>query len=34
VKHELTANETLRSAMAEYHDLVENGRREVSRVES
>ena len=34
VEEQLMANETLRSAMADYHDLVENGRREVYRVES
>ena len=30
----LMANETLRQAMADYHDLVESGRREVYRIES
>jgi hypothetical protein len=30
----LTANETVRTAMADYHDLVERGRREILRVES
>ena len=30
----LTANDTIRKAMADYHDLVENGRREIYRVES
>ena len=30
----LTANETLRKTMADYHDLVESGRREIFRVES
>jgi hypothetical protein len=30
----LMANETLRSAMADYHELVQNGRREVYRLES
>jgi len=30
----LTANETLRKAMADYHDLVDRGRREIYRIES
>ena|SRR5688572_8011134 len=30
----LMANETLRMAMADYHELVENGRREIYRIES
>jgi hypothetical protein len=30
----LTANEALRKAMADYHDLIESGRREIFRVES
>jgi hypothetical protein len=30
----LTANERLRKTMADYHELVENGRREIYRVES
>jgi hypothetical protein len=30
----LTANETLRKAMADYHELVASGRREIYRVES
>jgi hypothetical protein len=30
----LTANERLRKSMADYHDLVENGRREIYRIES
>jgi hypothetical protein len=34
VEQQLMANETLRKAMADYHDLVEHGRREVYRVES
>jgi hypothetical protein len=28
------ANETLRKAMADYHDLVESGRREIYRIET
>jgi len=31
---QLMANEALRNAMADYHDLVESGRREVYRIES
>ena len=34
VEHTLTANETLRKTMADYHDLVEDGRREIYRIES
>jgi hypothetical protein len=30
----LMSNETLRKTMADYHDLVENGRREIYRIES
>jgi hypothetical protein len=30
----LTANDTLRATMADYHDLVASGRREIYRVES
>jgi hypothetical protein len=30
----LTANETLRKTMADYHDLVSGGRREIYRIES
>jgi hypothetical protein len=30
----LMANETLRRAMADYHDLVDRGRREIYRIES
>lgn len=29
----LTANETLRNMMADYHDLVDSGRREILRIE-
>jgi hypothetical protein len=28
------ANETLRKTMADYHDLVDSGRREVYRIEN
>jgi hypothetical protein len=34
VEQKLTADERLREAMADYHDLVESGRREIYRVES
>ena len=34
VEQKLTANESVRSVMADYHDLVENGRREIYRVEN
>lgn len=30
----LTANESLRKTMADYHDLVADGRREIYRVEN
>lgn len=30
----LMANETLRKTMADYHDLVDTGRREIYRIES
>jgi hypothetical protein len=33
-EQQLMANETLRKAMADYHDLVENGRREIYRIEN
>ena len=33
VEQQLMANETLRRSMADYHDLVDSGRREVYRVE-
>ena len=34
VEQKLTANERVGKAMADYHDLVESGRREIFRVES
>jgi hypothetical protein len=34
MEQELMANEAIRQAMSDYHDLVESGRREVYRVES
>jgi hypothetical protein len=30
----IMANETLRKTMADYHDLVDSGRREIYRIES
>ena len=33
-EHKLMANEALREAMADYHDLVDSGRREIYRIES
>ena len=34
IEQSLMANENLRQAMADYHQLVENGRREIYRIES
>ena len=34
VEAKLMANETLRTTMADYHDLVDRGRREIYRLES
>ena len=34
LERRLMANETLRKAMADYHDLVDRGRREIYRIES
>ena len=34
VEQKLTADETVAKAMADYHDLVESGRREIYRIES
>ena len=34
VEQKLMANESLRKTMADYHDLVESGRREILRIES
>jgi hypothetical protein len=31
---QLMENETIQRAMADYHDLVENGRREIYRIEN
>ena len=33
MEQQLMANETLRKAMADYHELVESGRREIYRIE-
>ena len=33
LEQQLMANEALRNTMADYHDLVESGRREVYRIE-
>jgi hypothetical protein len=33
MEQQLAVNETLRTAMADYHDLVESGRREIYRIE-
>jgi hypothetical protein len=33
-EQDLMANEAIRKTMADYHDLVESGRREVYRIES
>jgi hypothetical protein len=33
MEHALMSNETLRKTMADYHDLVASGRREMYRVE-
>ena len=34
MEQQLTANETLQKTMADYHDLVESGRREIYRIEN
>jgi hypothetical protein len=34
MEQSLMANETLRKAMVDYHDLVDRGRREIYRIES
>jgi hypothetical protein len=33
VEQQLMSNETVRKTMADYHELVDNGRREILRVE-
>ena len=34
IEQRLMANESLRKSMANYHDLVDRGRREIYRIES
>jgi hypothetical protein len=34
IEQQLMANETLRKSMADYHDLIEGGRREIYRIEN
>jgi hypothetical protein len=34
IEHTLMTNETLRKTMADYHDFVVSGRREILRIES
>ena len=34
MEHTLMTNETLQKTMADYHDLVASGRREIYRIES
>ena len=34
IEQTLTANETIRKAMADYHEMVASGRREIYRIES
>ena len=34
IEQTLMANETVRKTMGDYHELVENGRREIYRIES
>jgi len=34
MEQKLTANESIRKAMSDYHDLVEDGRREIFRIEN
>ena len=34
IEQKLTTNEALRKTMADYHDLVDRGRREIYRLES
>ena len=34
MEEKLTTNETVRKTMADYHDLVDRGRREIYRLES
>jgi hypothetical protein len=34
MEQQLMANETLRNTMADYHELIESGRREIYRLET
>jgi hypothetical protein len=34
IEHSLMANETVRKALADYHELIDRGRREIYRIES
>ncbi len=34
IEQKLMANDALRKSMADYHDLVDSGRREIFRIES
>ena len=34
VERQLMARETLQKTMADYHEIIENGRREIYRIES
>ena len=34
MEQQIMANESLRKTMADYHDLVDSGRREIYRIES
>jgi hypothetical protein len=34
MEQQIMANETLQKTMADYHDLVESGRREIYRIQS
>jgi hypothetical protein len=34
IEHQLMTNDSLRKTMADYHDLVDSGRREIYRLES
>ena len=34
IEQSLMSNETLRMTMADYHDLIDRGRREIYRIES
>ena len=34
LEQRLMSNETLRKSMADYHDLIDRGRREIYRIEN